>query len=70
MTNSPTCLLSLDFTEAFDKISHAYLFKVLEYCGFGPTFLTKLQKMHTNATSSVQINGHISLPIVTRSGIK
>ena len=70
MTNSPTCLLSLDFTEVFDKIAHTYLFKVLEHCGFSKTFLTRLQKMYTNATSSVQINGHISQPTAIRSGIR
>jgi hypothetical protein len=62
MTNSPPCLLTLDFTEAFDKIAHTYLFKVLEHFGFSPIFPTRLKKMYTNATSSVQVNGHISHP--------
>ena len=44
MTNSPTCFLSLDFTQAFDKIAHTYLFAVLEHCGFSQTFLTRLKK--------------------------
>ena len=70
MTNSPTCLLTLDFAEAFDKIAHMYLFKVLEHCGFSPNFLTRLKKLYTNATPSVQVNGHISLPIDIRSGIR
>jgi len=35
MTNSPTCLLTFDFTEAFDKIAHKYLFKALEHWNTG-----------------------------------
>jgi hypothetical protein len=70
MTNSPTCLLTLDFTEAFDKISHTYIFKVLEHCGLSPTFLARLKKMYTNVTSSVQVSGHIPLPFEIRSGIR
>jgi hypothetical protein len=70
MTNSPTCLLTLYFAEAFDKIAHTYLFTVLEHCGFSQTFLTRLKGICTNAISSVQVNGHISLPIAIRSGIR
>jgi hypothetical protein len=70
MTNSPTCLLTLDFAEDFDKIAHMYLFKVFEHCGFSPKFLTRLKKMYINATPSVQVNGHVSLPIEIRSGIR
>jgi hypothetical protein len=63
-------LLTLDFTDAFDKIAHTYLFKVLEHCGFSPTFLTRLRNIYTNATSSVQVNGHVSDPFEIRSGIR
>ena len=70
MKNSPTCLLTFDFAETFDKIAYMYLFKVLEHCGFIPNFLTRLKKMYTNATPSVQVNGHISLPIHIHSGIR
>jgi hypothetical protein len=69
MTNSPTCLLTLDFTEAFDKTAHTYLFKVLEHCGFSPTVLTRLRNIYTNATSSVQVYGHESHPFEIRSGV-
>jgi hypothetical protein len=30
VTATRLCILSLDFTEAFDKISHQYLFAILE----------------------------------------
>jgi hypothetical protein len=65
-TNEPTCLLSLDFKGAFDNIAHSYLYAILASYGFSTCFQQqRFQRMYGNATSSVQVNGHISslLPI-------
>jgi hypothetical protein len=37
-TRSSICILSLDFKEAFDKMSHEYLLSMLGRCGFGSCF--------------------------------
>jgi hypothetical protein len=29
-TNAPLCLITIDFKEAFDRISHAYLYAIYE----------------------------------------
>jgi len=63
MAGIPLCVLSLDFKEAFDKISHTYLFNVLKSHGFSDAFIEGIKQMYTNATSAVQIDGHISGPI-------
>jgi len=39
MANAPLCVLSLDFKEAFDKISHKYLFTILQSFGFSDALL-------------------------------
>jgi hypothetical protein len=70
MANTPLCVLSLDFKEAIDKISHKYLFTILQSYGFSDTFLRCIKNMYTNATSVVHINGHISKPIPIQSSIR
>ena len=50
MANAPLCVLSLDFKEAFDKISHKYLFTILQSYGFSDALLRCIENMYTNAT--------------------
>ena len=37
--NIPLYVLSLDFKNAFDRVSHGYLFKILHGCGIGAPFI-------------------------------
>jgi len=48
-TQSPLCVLSLDFTEAFDRISHIYLMKLLEVYGFSPKMIALIKNMYEEA---------------------
>jgi hypothetical protein len=41
LTNTPTCILTLDFKDAFDNITHTYLFSIMEAYGFSTTFRDK-----------------------------
>jgi len=52
----------MDFKEAFDRISHEYLFTILRSYGFSDAFVEHIKHMYNNATSVVQINGHIFAP--------
>jgi hypothetical protein len=70
MANAPLCVLSLDFKEAFDKISHKYLFTILQSYAFSDAFLRCIENKYTNATSVVHINGHISGPFPIQSCIR
>jgi hypothetical protein len=69
-TNAPVCLLSLDFREAFDRIAYTYLYKVLEHYGFSTWLTGRIRQLYETATSSAQINGHISGPITIKSSIR
>jgi hypothetical protein len=40
VTATPLCILSLDFTEAYDKISHQYLFAILERYALSDRFIS------------------------------
>jgi hypothetical protein len=45
VTRKPLCNISLDFKEAFDRISRKYLFAILHSYGFSDTFLERIQHM-------------------------
>jgi hypothetical protein len=62
VTATPLCVLSLDFSEAFDKISHRCLFAVLEKYTISDYVITGIKNLYAKATSSVQINEYMSGP--------
>jgi len=70
VSNTSLCLLSIDFSDAFNKISHAFLFKILEKCGISKTFCQRLQNIYEGATSSLKMNGHKSNSISINGGVR
>jgi hypothetical protein len=70
LTNEPVCLLSLDFKEAFDRMAHTYLYKVLEHYGFSNWLIERIRWMYDNALSTAQINGYISRAVLIKSSIR
>jgi hypothetical protein len=70
VTRTPLCVLSLDFQDAFDRISHQYLFSILQYYGLSEWSVDRLKSMYDNATSSVQFSGHVLGPISIRCAIR
>ena len=42
--------LSLDFKNAFDRISHEYLFHIVHGYGIGVPFVNGIQRMYEGAT--------------------
>lgn len=48
------CLL--DFTKAFDRISHTYLAEVLINCGFGPRIRRMIMLITSNQTAQLYLN--------------
>lgn len=66
----PLALLSLDQEKAFDRVSHAFLFAVLERMGFGPGFMAMVRLLYKGASSQVAINGHFSEPIEQQGGVR
>lgn len=56
MEHSGGILLCVDFVKAFDRVEHAFLWRVLERFGFGPTFISRLRKLYVSATSPVVCN--------------
>ena len=66
--NIHCALVSLDQSKAFDRVSHAYMFAVLQSFGFGPSFCRWIELLYSNISSQVLVNGFLSDAFhVTRS---
>ena len=50
-------IMSIDFSAAFDKISHEYLYKILSTHGFYDLIIKRIKMLYDNATSEIQISG-------------
>jgi hypothetical protein len=68
--NVSVCLLTLDFKEVFDRISHDYLQAILREYGFSEKFCTRLQRIYNNAMWTLILNGEISRPIPILSSVR
>jgi len=64
------CVLTLDFQQAFDRISHQYLFHILQSYGISPWFVERIHALYDQATASVQINGFLAGSIPISSGVR
>jgi len=70
-TNISICVLSIDFSDAFDKISHTYLFEILREKGIiSANFCQCLRNIYADSTSILTMNGHKSKPIKILSGVQ
>lgn len=63
-------MLLIDFKNAFDRVSHAYLQRVMTTLGFGPIFTGLIQSLLGTATSRVNINGFLSRPLRIRRSVR
>lgn len=52
--------LSLDQSKAFDRVSHEYLFTLLERYGFGKDFLKWIGLLYNQIESKIIVNGFVS----------
>jgi hypothetical protein len=66
----PLCVLSLDFQNTFDRISHKYLFQILPAYGIDTPLIDGIRQMYKEASSSVQINGHLYGPVPIRCAVR
>ena len=62
--------INLDQAKAFDRVSHFYLFKVLQHFGFGPSFILWVQLLYNNISSSVLVNGHVGMDFPVNRSVR
>ena len=66
----PLMLVGLDQEKAFDRVSHQFLWRVLERLGFGPSFVRWVRVLYSGVGSRVNVNGHLSDLILQEAGVR
>jgi len=66
----PICVESLDFSAAFDNVTHTYMEEAIRAHGFDRKFTEYTMNLYSNASSEVQINGFRSNLIPIRRSIR
>ena len=67
-TNKPGILVSLDQEEAFDRVDHNFMMRVLLKFGFGPSFCNWVELFYVKAFSCIIVNGSLSPPVFLQRG--
>ncbi|XP_029555022.1 uncharacterized protein LOC115153570 [Salmo trutta] len=67
--NMRLVVLNLDFEKAFDRVSHQYLFKVLQKMGFPERFLAWVGLLYGDITTKILVNGHLSKSVGVHCGL-
>ena len=63
-------IVALDQEKAYDKLTHPYLWKILERLAFPEETIRMIQMLYQGARTSVIINGVISEPYVVMRGVR
>ena len=68
--NLPCAIVSLDQEKAFDRVDHAFLWKVLDKFNLDDTFKRWIKLLYNGAIGKVLVNGFISDPFPISSGVR
>ena len=63
-------ILTIDFEKAFNKISHHFIFKIMEKLKIGNKNLGFVKLLYNNIFSKIEINGDHTLKIKIKGGIR
>lgn len=66
----PGLLLLVDFEKAFDSISWSFLYKVLEFFGFGKSIISWIKTLYKNAKLKVNQGGNLSSSFTIKRGCR
>ena len=56
-------LLQVEFEKTFDTVEHRFLFKTLEFLGFGNYLINLVKVAFFGCMMYANVNGHLSAPI-------
>ncbi|KAF7642726.1 hypothetical protein LDENG_00252430 [Lucifuga dentata] len=63
-------VFSLDQEKAFDRVSHEYLFEVLNVFGFGRNCINIFRMLYNNVSCLLKVGGGLSRPVQVKRGIR
>ena len=69
-TDETGILVTLDQMEAFDRVDHEFLMRVLTKFGFGPSFCRWVSIFYSNVFSRIICNGKLSTPVFLGRGVR
>ena len=64
------CLVSVDFTKAFDRVDRKYLFQILRILGVPENLVFMIEHLYANTTACVNVNGFLSKRIHLERGVR
>ena len=70
MLNHSRCLLSIDFSKAFDNNDRNYLYELLTAFNFDEVTIGAIKVMYNSNVALIEINGHLSTPLSINRGAK
>ena len=68
--NIQGAVLTLDWSKAYDRVDHNFLFAVLAKLGFCDSFIKILKLFCSNVRSVIQINGNITSSFHMGRGVR
>lgn len=69
-TKRPLYVLSFDQRKAFDRVSWDFLFATLRRFGFSEDFISIIQTLYSDISSSFSINGELTLYVTLLRGVR
>ena len=63
-------IICIDQEKAFDRVSHKFLFQILEKIGIEGSFLNIIKSMYSNATCQVNVNGKLTKKIDIQRSVR
>lgn len=63
-------MLQVDLAKAFDRVSHSYLFSLLEHANVGSIVFKGVRLCYTHCSTRLVINDHLSKPVDICSSVK
>ena len=62
-------LLLVDFSKAFDSISHDFIYNALKTFNYGPNFIAGIKLLLSNRKSAVNVGGHLTKNFPLERGV-
>ncbi|GBE79119.1 hypothetical protein SCP_0203160 [Sparassis crispa] len=63
-------IVALDQEKAYDKVTHDYLWRILDHMNIPPSFVNTIRSLYENAETVVIINGECSSPFKVTRGVR
>ena len=64
------CLVSLDFSKAFDRVDRKFLMQLLRKMNIPPNLVRLIEKIYSKTTAQLNVNGFLSKEFRTERGVR